>query len=231
MYTHPSSIVFFSSHISFSVIRKHADGSVSLAGREVQRYAYQRTGSLLPIVTNTPSCCMFAIDLGTDSPFWTALNVSGSDLETMWALQAQEHALLTQLNTPTCPTTLLAGGDSAAVLYAAYAWAEAVGVRFMLHEDVLPDQLVSYQYVCVCYVLYRAHTNTYTYTCIHTVSRSKRSSYNSFCFFLRFLVVVFLSSILLIQVWKNYSDGLDGRSCVAIVILTAVYHSRHSPLP
>ncbi len=58
---------------------------MSLAGREVQRYAYQRTGSLLPIAKvqglSAPPCCLYAVDLGRDAAFWNALNVSADSMQ------------------------------------------------------------------------------------------------------------------------------------------------------
>ena len=51
------------------------------------------------------------------------------------ALEAQHYRLRTAGD-----TTTIAGGSELGVLYGAYRYAELLGVRFYLHEDVLPDE-------------------------------------------------------------------------------------------
>jgi hypothetical protein len=88
-----------------------------LAAREVRRYAYLRTGRLLPLGTN--SAAGAAILLQIDP-----------------ALDKQQYRLRTQGAVLT-----LSGGSDVAVLYGAYAFAEKLGVRFQLDGDVVPDTL------------------------------------------------------------------------------------------
>ena len=105
---------------------------VHFAAREVRRYVYQRSGALLPIGS----------DLG--APATIVLTVRGDGLpqgdETVRtaaaALQPQEYLLRTVAGRG----LFLAGGSDTAVLYAAYRFAEHLGVRFYLHGDVTPDE-------------------------------------------------------------------------------------------
>ncbi len=97
-----------------------------LAGREVRRYVYLRTGELLPLVqADTLPTAGDAIALTVDS-----------------RLQSQQYRLKTtalgsrsQLH--------VTGGSGVAVLYGAYDLIEKLGVRFYLHGDVIPDDQVA----------------------------------------------------------------------------------------
>ncbi len=110
------SVVFLQAGQPPSIVTSpNASDLERLAAREVRRYAFLRTGALLPLATD-PSASP-AIRLKTDP-----------------ALQAQEYRLRTQGASLT-----ISGGTGVAVLYGAYAYAEKLGVRFQIDGDVLPD--------------------------------------------------------------------------------------------
>jgi len=94
-----------------------------LASQEIRRYAYLRTGELLPIAATLPEAGD-AIVLATDPSF-----------------EHQQYSLET---TSTAGRKLLTitGGSDLAVLYGAYHLAEELGVRFYLHGDVVPDEQI-----------------------------------------------------------------------------------------
>jgi hypothetical protein len=87
---------------------------VKLAAKEIRRYAYLRTGTLLDIA---PEASGQRVVLKLDT-----------------VLGEQEYRLKTEGDTLT-----ISGGSPVAVLYGAYAFAEKLGMRFYLHGDVVPD--------------------------------------------------------------------------------------------
>lgn len=92
---------------------------VRFAAREVQRYAYLRTGQLLPLTATPPDSAREpAVILRVEAGFGR-----------------EEHRLQTVARVLT-----ISGGSDLAVLYGAYAYAERLGVRFYLHGDVVPDE-------------------------------------------------------------------------------------------
>jgi len=94
--------------------------NVQLAAKEVRRYVYLRTGTLLPLAAKprTGTTIMFKIDS---------------------ALEAQQYRLKTDGAVLT-----ISGGSDVGVLYGAYAFAEKLGVRFYLHGDTIPDDKIPF---------------------------------------------------------------------------------------
>ena len=109
---------------------------VRFAAREVRRYVYQRTDKLLAVTS----------EIGAPAPI--ILSVKGAGLlpgdegirVDAAALGPQDYLLRTIVNRG----VFLVGGSDTAVLYAAYRFAEYLGVRFYLHGDVIPDQKVPF---------------------------------------------------------------------------------------
>ena len=98
-----------------------APSNVKLAAKEVRRYVYLRTGTLLPLAVRAPAGS--AIVLKTDP-----------------ALEKQQYRLKTDR-----PVLTISGGSDVGVLYGACAFAEKLGVRFYLHGDVVPDEKIPFQ--------------------------------------------------------------------------------------
>ena len=108
------------------VVAPDASALVTLAAREVQRYVYVRTGERLPVrAAATPGQAVIRL-----------LKDAG--------LGAQAYRLQTVSRAAQGRTLTLAGGSDVAVLYAAYHYAETLGVRFYLHGDVLPDRQIRF---------------------------------------------------------------------------------------
>jgi len=126
------------------VAPQEAETAEHLAAREIRRYLYLRTGTLVPIVTaageRPAGTC---IVLGhKDRPVVGALVKGAVRLaEAVQSLQPQQYLLKTvPLASSDGKTILLvAGGDPIGTLYGAYRLAEHWGVRFYLHGDVVPD--------------------------------------------------------------------------------------------
>ena len=92
-----------------------APAKVKLAAKEIRRYIYLRTGKLWSI----------AADSGA-----IGLRVDGALLPEQYRLKSEGERLT------------ITGGSDVGVLYGAYRYAELLGVRFYLHEDVWPDELL-----------------------------------------------------------------------------------------
>jgi hypothetical protein len=108
------------------VIGHGASARTCLAAREVRRYIYLRCGVLLPF-SEAPTPGNDSIEVRIDQD-----------------LGAQDYRIRTGGDSTRGRTLTLAGGSDLAVLYAAYDFAETLGVRFYLHGDVVPDQRIPF---------------------------------------------------------------------------------------
>ncbi|MCY3018274.1 MAG: GDSL-type esterase/lipase family protein [Planctomycetota bacterium] len=110
-------------------IRQDASELESFAANEVRRYVYLRTGRLLPVkkgatggdrIVLTCKDRKFCGELGQDlGPQQFTLKTAAADGGKVWSI---------------------VGGDEVGALYGAYRFAEKLGIRFGLDEDVVPDE-------------------------------------------------------------------------------------------
>ena len=129
------------------VTPRDASWAEQLAAHEVRRYIYLRTGRRLPIMSDT----------GTLQPKENFILVGRKDRPRIYTLVLGPLSLLKPQSywLSTCDhelpggsgtkLLLVTGGDDAGVLYAAYALAEVLGVRFYLHGDVVPDERMEWK--------------------------------------------------------------------------------------
>ncbi|MCY2950690.1 MAG: malectin domain-containing carbohydrate-binding protein [Planctomycetota bacterium] len=121
-----------------------ASPSETLAAREVRRYLYLRTGQLLPI-TNQPGAGDQIIVARKDRQLANHLQLR----QTVATLQPQQYVIKTidaisaARDATPHRTVYLVGGDDTGTLYAAYRFAEHIGIAFDLDSDVVPDQQVA----------------------------------------------------------------------------------------
>lgn len=125
------------------VLPRDASQLEALAGREVQRYVYLRTGRLLPLrVTDR---------LGSGDAIVVArqdrsglLNGLGPTAEgaVVTDLAPQEYLIASFGPGRAGRGLLITGGDDVGTLYGAYRFAERLGARFQLDGDVLPDERI-----------------------------------------------------------------------------------------
>jgi hypothetical protein len=111
----------------------------ALAAREIRRYFYLRTGSLIPVVATDripAGAAGFAIARKDDSRFLEA--VDEPTRKAVGGLGPEGYLLRTAVRDGR-KLLLVAGGDDAGTLYGAYKVAEHLGVRFGLHDDIIPD--------------------------------------------------------------------------------------------
>jgi len=111
-----------------------------LAGREVRRYVYLRTGRLLTIeraeIELPHGSGAHLVVARADRPLARRL-MSGEK-----SMLGPEQYSLRTIPSKGCEVVLLTGGDDVGTLYAAYRFGEHLGVRFYLHGEVIPDEKI-----------------------------------------------------------------------------------------
>jgi hypothetical protein len=143
-------------HAKEAVILSPRDASPleGLAAREVRRYIYLRTQRLLPIISNPGAAQKADVILVArkDRALIKNAAAGASDVAvSLDGLSAQNYWLKTIPRSPvprpghkvpraSYQLLLLTGGDDLGTLYAAYRFAECLGIRFHLHGDVIPDE-------------------------------------------------------------------------------------------
>jgi len=101
-----------------------------LAAREVRRYFYLRTGQLLPVLRSDSNPQGQSIVIARNDRA-LAPRTLGTDLgPEQYVIRSDGRS------------AFLIGGDDTGALYAAYRFAEHLGVRFYLHGDVIPDRRI-----------------------------------------------------------------------------------------
>jgi hypothetical protein len=116
-------------------IPKDATAKESLAASEIRRYVYLRTGLLLEISESSA-----AESLTSGQVIIIERKVQNqipSDL-------ADEEYYLKSIKEGALEKLVVSGGSDQAVLYAAYEFAEQLGIRFYLHGDVIPDTKIAF---------------------------------------------------------------------------------------
>jgi hypothetical protein len=122
----------------------HPTSVETLAAKEIRRYVYLRTGKLLPVVKlkngfgdlkAAPEGGLIAVGHACRiSSFFK----SDADLEKQVKNLAPEQYVLRTIRHEGRPILVVTGSP----LYAAYRFAEHLGVRFYLHGDVVPDRQI-----------------------------------------------------------------------------------------
>ena len=115
-----------------------------LAAREVRRYAYCRTGSLLPTSQTLPDREDAIVVATKDQGVVAAVVGDATVKRIVGRLEPQQYLLKTCVHGDR-RVLLVVGGDGVGTLYGAYRLAERLGVRFFLHGDVIPDRQVGWK--------------------------------------------------------------------------------------
>jgi hypothetical protein len=113
------------------VCPEDAPANVKLAAKEIRRYVYLRTGTLLPIAQFAK-----AAEGVPDAATAIGLVIDRS-------LQSEQYRLRTT-EAEGRRTLTISGGSDVAVLYGAYCLAEHLGLRFYLHGDAVPDARIAF---------------------------------------------------------------------------------------
>jgi hypothetical protein len=120
------------------LISEHAAAQELLAAREVQRFWFLRTGALAAIRTAP------AVDGPEDLVVIASRGESLADAVLSGGtrdLGPQQFRLKTLRKSGRTRVAVL-GGDARGALYGSYRLIEAFGVRFYLHGDIVPDELM-----------------------------------------------------------------------------------------
>ncbi|MBN1347483.1 MAG: hypothetical protein JXQ73_32635 [Phycisphaerae bacterium] len=117
-----------------------ASPSETLSAREVCRYLYARTGQRIRVAPSAtlPLRGNLIVVGRQDRPLIKAARGDAPTAD----LGPQQFRLQT-IRQADRKLVLIVGGDDAGTLYAAYRFAERLGVRFYLHGDVVPDRRVA----------------------------------------------------------------------------------------
>ncbi|MGE5449196.1 MAG: hypothetical protein ACM3PR_12575 [Bacteroidales bacterium] len=114
------------------ILPKDPTAKESLAASEIRRYLYLRTGELAQITQSTENATSGKI---------IVIERKGQN-QVPADLQEEEYYLKT-VKDGKLVKLIVSGGSDQAVLYAAYEFAEQLGIRFYLHGDVIPDGKVA----------------------------------------------------------------------------------------
>ena len=117
------------------VLPESASRLQQLAGQEVRRYIYLRTGRLPQLTVDSAVRGQAIVVAGKD---WS-LAADPAVKAAAENLKPQEYLLKTTTAPNGEKTWWIVGGDDLGTLYGAYRFAENLGVRFYLHGDVIPD--------------------------------------------------------------------------------------------
>ncbi|MHC4104159.1 MAG: malectin domain-containing carbohydrate-binding protein, partial [Planctomycetota bacterium] len=123
-----------------------ATAAEHLAAKEIRRYLYLRTGKLFTIVqTNNrhPLKNPLIIVGQKDWPVIKTLTARNTQLSSIISSLQPQQYLLKTMSMRRGQAVLIIGGDSIGTLYAAYRFAEHLGVRFYMHGDTIPDKQIA----------------------------------------------------------------------------------------
>jgi hypothetical protein len=121
---------------------EHAVFAESLAAKEIRRYVYLRTGRLLPIVCDIESAPEGGlIAVGLCYPRFKAFGLGEHpEVQAVFQDPARDRYVLKTVRHERGPIVIVTRTGEVNLLYAAYRFAEHLGVRFYMHGDVVPDR-------------------------------------------------------------------------------------------
>lgn len=127
------------------VLPKDASAQEELAAKEVRRYIYQRTGELFTIIFSNSIISGSDIILVSQKKRPIIKSLDDKNVSRLISKLKKEEYVLKTIKSNGNNIVLLCGGDETGILYAAYRFAEHLGIRFYLHGDVIPDEKVIFQ--------------------------------------------------------------------------------------
>jgi hypothetical protein len=127
-------------------LSQNATALERLAASEVRRYLYATTGGLAEIkpVAAPAEIKTAGLIIDRSGVLASAAGFDDFPAAKVPRLGAEDYWLKT-LRKGGRTFLVIAGGDGAGILYAAYAFAEKLGVRFFLEGDVIPDEKIVFR--------------------------------------------------------------------------------------
>jgi len=127
-------------------VPKEASALERLAAKEVARYLYLRTGQLLPIQSGDSRPGSNVIIIAARD--WPILQSAAAISQAASTLKSQEFMIQTA-DVKGGRQVWIVGGDGVGALYGAYRFLENYGIRFYLHQDVVPEEKVALSFPSV----------------------------------------------------------------------------------
>jgi hypothetical protein len=129
----------------------HATRLEKLAGLELQRYIYLRTGTMALIQTSDtlrisgehPTLTLAVATKGTPLAAQLSQNLTRRQLKAVHQLGPQEY-VLDQQSIGHHRVAFIIGGNSIGTLYGAYRYVQHLGISFDLYHDVIPSGRLSH---------------------------------------------------------------------------------------
>ncbi len=120
------------------VTSSQATSIETLAAKELRRYIFLTTGEWLPLVNDRIDAGKNLILVATKTREFIK-QASSDDLKGRLAALADQQYIIKTLSRSNDVIVLISGGDDFGTLYGAYRFIEELGVRFYLHDDVVPE--------------------------------------------------------------------------------------------
>ncbi len=128
------------------VVSKAAGLPVQLGAKEIRRYLYLRTNWLVPLAFSEgrvpPSEALVVVGAKDEALVQSVAQGDEQLAASVADLRPQQYRIK-PIEYEGHKAVLVAGGDDIGTLYGAYRFSEALGVRFYMHGDVVPDEQVT----------------------------------------------------------------------------------------
>lgn len=126
------------------VTSSQASGIEKLAAKELRRYIFLTTGEWLPLANEHLDAGKNFILVATKSREFIKQSLSDEVKNRVAALGDQQY-IIKSIPRGDNVVVLISGGDDLGTLYGAYRFVETLGVRFYLHDDVVPEGKIALQ--------------------------------------------------------------------------------------
>ncbi len=118
-------------------ISKEASALERLAAKELARYLYLRTGKLLTVDSSDGRPAGNAVIIAAKG--WPAIDSAVTISHATSSLKAQEFIIKSESTKEGDKQVWIVGGDDVGALYGTYRFLEKFGIRYYLHQDLIPD--------------------------------------------------------------------------------------------
>jgi hypothetical protein len=125
------------------LIQKEPTGLEQYTAKELRRYIYLRTGEMPIIISKNDVSGIKDNTIIVAKPGSKLFTGLKGKVKTYNDLTEQEYFLIT-FDQNGKKNLVITGGDDQGILYGAYRFLELLGIRFYLHDDVVPDKKIKF---------------------------------------------------------------------------------------